>query len=275
MESFDVYNFTVSSIRFRNESLTMQGQNEALYYNPGGITPTDDGIAANNGQKGGEYAFAALLYGILQVNMVNPARLKASPGGARPSTADIMNKSWAWQTLSQLGFFQGSNPDHATVVSKYFNFSAYQDLSVKQQTFRDLPLSSLPSTVNSSKSLAWGGWGLKASNVMFTNGEFDPWRAFSVASQEDASPKRNIVQIVPRCNTIPAGNNAFGLVYAGAIHCEDLLSTPRASIEEKVPMDQGLELFISAWDAWLPCFNKSRDDIRNGYGVDGSRSAAT
>jgi hypothetical protein len=278
MESFDVKNFTGPSTGFRNQSMTIQGQNAALYYNPGGVTPTDGGIAANNGQNGGAYAFAALLYGMLQAKTSINAFQQTLPGGASPISEAVDEKSWLWQSLNQLGFFQGSNPDHITVISKFYNFTAVEDINFKQGYFRDLPLSSLPSTFNSSESLARGGWNLNASNVMFTNGEFDPWRAFSVASQEDASPKRNIVQAVPKCNTIPEANNAFGLVYAGAVHAEDMSMSinpsRQGSMAAKAPLEQGLELFMSAWDAWLPCFNKSRDDVRNGRGVDGSGHAA-
>lgn len=272
MESFDVQTFTDSL----SEARTVADENQVLFNNPGGKTPTKDGIAASNGQNGGPYAFAALMYGMYAARASLNEFFSTLPQSGDGFTEKVDEQSWSWQSLTQTGFFQGSNTNNITVVSKFYNYTAVRDIGFEQQTFQSFSASSFPKTLNNSKLLAMGGWNLKASNVMFTNGEFDPWRSFSVASQEQDAPKRKVVQTVPKCNALPEGTDVFGLVYAGAVHVEDLTiqGYQTGSMEKTKPLQQGLELFVNAWDAWLPCFNKSRDDVRNGQGVDGKGNGA-
>lgn len=271
MQGFDVETFTEGI----SESRTIADQNEILFNNPGGKSPTKDGIAASNGNNGGAYAFAALVYGMFYARR-NMNKFFETLRSSEPFTNQIDDLSWSWQSLSQAGFFQGSNPNDISVISKFYNFTAVRDIQFEKQTFRGFSSSSFPKTLNNQQLLAMGGWNLTASNVMFTNGEFDPWRSFSVASQEKGAPNRKVLQTIPKCNALPQGSDVFGLVYAGAVHVEDMATRlyQRGSAEKTTPLQQGLELFLNAWDTWKPCFNQSRDDVRNGHGVDGKGNGA-
>lgn len=270
MEAFDVETYAkdISGIT------DVHKHNELLMANPGGQAPSKDGIAASNGDNGGQYAFAALVYGMVKARARYNNFTDSLPAtGSGPFTEKIDNMSWSWQTLSETGIYQGSNPDNITVISKLYNITSVREIGYELETFQAFSESDFPKTLNNSGILAMGGWDMSASNVMFANGEFDPWRAFSVASQEEKAPKRNVVQAVPKCNEVSSQQDIFGIVYLGAVHVEDLAESPYSTatlVGGKTPQQQGLELFLRAWSVWSPCFNQSRDSIRNGKGVDGN-----
>jgi hypothetical protein len=276
MERFDADAFISDS----SDVTTLEDEFSVLFDNSGKGKPPKDGIAAANGKDGGALAFAAMLYGIVNGRAAFykwGEKLPSNSGGTFTEAVDGL--SWSWQTLNEMGYYQGSNSSNPTqVISKYYNVTAFREISVEDETFPSFSESSFPSKLNNSYLLEYGGWNMKASNVMFTNGEFDPWRSFSVASQESAegAPNRTLTTKVPTCNEVVSGTDVFGIVYAGAIHVEDL-STPaftRGSIEKTTPLEQGLALFEEAWSTWSSCFNQSRDDIRNGKGVDGKGNNA-
>ncbi|TWU70471.1 hypothetical protein ED733_000543 [Metarhizium rileyi] len=255
MEAFDVDAFKRGS----SAALTVHDQNKALFNNSGNVAPTRDGVAAKNGRDGGMYAFAALVYAMYHTAISLDKYSRRMTPGSGSETAEADHMSWAWQSLSQMGFFQGSNPSNVSVISKFYNVSAVREIQVKGQTFGAIPATSLPRTIKDTNMLALGGWNFTGSNIMFTNGEFDPWRAFSVSSQEAGAPNRRVVETVPDCDMLPEDNGVFGLVYHGAVHVEDLATRPyqRGSVESSTPLDQGLQLFLRAWDKWQPCFNRS------------------
>ncbi|KAH6891539.1 serine carboxypeptidase S28-domain-containing protein [Thelonectria olida] len=251
-----------------------------LFENPRTATPSTKGIAANNGDDGGVLAFAAMLYGIVYGRKDFEDWRKTLPAGSSEKfTETVDSLSWHWQTLNEMGYYQGSNASNPIqVISKFYNTTAIRDIQIKDGKFPSFKDSSFPLELNNSYLLELGGWDTKASNVMFTNGEFDPWRSFSVHSEETeyGAPERAFTIEVPQCNQLPNGTDVFGLVFAGAIHCEDLSSPPyvRGSLEDPTPLEQGLDLFLKAWDVWLPCFEQSRDDIRNNKGVNGNGNDA-
>ncbi|KAI5460140.1 peptidase S28, partial [Mariannaea sp. PMI_226] len=238
----------------------MENRTSVVFANRGDSKPSKDGIAASNGDNGNALAFAAMLYGITNGKTAFNKWYETVPGGSDSTfTETVDGQSWSWQTVDEMGFYQASNTSlKPHVISKYYNVTAYHDIDLEGNTFSTFASSSFPPTLNDSYLLALGGWDMKASNVMFTNGEFDPWRSFSVASQETTSgaSNRNITKKVPACNQVVNGTDVFGLVYAGAVHVEDLsvASYEKGSIEKKTPMDQGLDLFLEAWDTWVPCF---------------------
>lgn len=275
MEGFDVDQYN----KDLNDAKGIEGKGDAMINNPGGKDASDGGIAASNGQDGGKYAFAAFVYGI--VNAVKASNDSSTspmkPSGDDKFTETLDDNSWNWQCLSQIGILQGSNTDNITSVSKYYNFTALRELQSIQDEFSAFKESELPKTIDNKDLLAMGGWDMTVSNVMFANGEFDPWRAFSVASQEGSSSNRQIVKDVPGCNAVFPKEKAFGITYLGAVHAEDLSEgeTGATLVDGKTPLRQGLELFLEAWNVWAPCFNQSRDSIRNGNGVDGKGNDAT
>lgn len=179
-----------------------------------------------------------------------------SGGGTKvevDETAD--NNAWNWIVDTAFGDFQGSNPANISLVSRYSNWTSAREEQDAEFTFSPKVFRGKPDVSQVDK---YGGWKMNPSHVMFTNGQFDPWRGFSVASQDTnyGSPERKIVQDVPRCKTAPKEGTAFGLVYPGQVHCSDLDSQQGGMDDKSSPLYLAVSLFSSALDAWLPCFNK-------------------
>ena len=111
--------------------------------------------------------------------------------------------------------------------------------------------------------LKYGGWDMNPSNVMFTNGEVDPWRSLGIQAITETNnpdaPNRPSTTEVPPCNVPPSGNQVFGQVWPGQVHGSDM-SRGFASDNETTPMDRGIALFSQALDVWLKCFNSSSSD---------------
>ncbi|KAJ5261208.1 serine carboxypeptidase S28-domain-containing protein [Penicillium angulare] len=251
-----------------------------------------DGVAASIDGNGDYYAFWAAIWGAYNFYQNDSYYLSVkrsrSPRGrklripdAEEDTTIPDNYAWIWQTLQEVGYYQASNDSNNgesyPLLSDYFNTSSFRIELI--ESFEDYSSSDFPTNLNNSWLESLGGWNIKASNVMFTNGEFDPWRAFSVATQEShaGAPNRTITQDVPACNKVSDGQDVFGVVYDGAVHASDLVWWPgidggQANLTK--PLDDGVHLFLNAWSVWSKCFNTSRDDIRNGKGVDGSGHGA-
>lgn len=263
LESFDVESFQIAEAAAKTDKAFVS----RILSNIGDVRPSRRGVAASNSENGSYYAFAALLYGANQAARSLEYDVRRDLDlieRSTPITPKMDDQSWYWQLLSELGGFQGSNAsntDNYQVVSKYANVTAVHEI-LKQDLFPDFSTYNIPTRPNNTQILGWGGWNTNVSNVMFTNGEFDAWRAFSVVSQETASgaPNRTVTQRIPACNKAPNGRDVFGLVVAGAAHAQDMLTLPwpRGNVEETPPLDQGLDLFLKAWDVWGPCFNETR-----------------
>lgn len=102
---------------------------------------------------------------------------------------------------------------------------------------------------------------MKPSNVMFTNGELDPWRTEGLQADTRINPEalnRKTTTVVPKCNEPPPGNDVFGIVYPGQVHVSDLSRKARNATDS--PVNIGLALFGKALDAWLPCFEARNKD---------------
>ena len=266
MESFDVPQYTSNSSA-TGESLDALAS--AFLYNDGKGTPSSQGISASS--TGSDAAFAAYLYGYVRFQNYMESLLEGLGGGGSQAVSPFEdNHSWEWQVLSELGMVPNFNASSPLVLGgSGFNYTLARQQDVGY--FGSIPLSQIPAAPNTTFSTSLGGWNMNPSNVMFTNGEFDPWRAFGVMSldQDLGAPVRNVTQDIPKCGEAPAGTGIFGLLYGGAVHAEDMAfvpGTPRGSIATTHPVTQGTQLFISAYNAWLPCFNASRTQANSGSG---------
>ncbi|KAK3377497.1 serine carboxypeptidase S28-domain-containing protein [Podospora didyma] len=198
--------------------------------------------------------------------------------------------AWQWQTWTQfglIGFHNVSSPYR--VGSKFYDFQAARrgyiqrtlkaalnrtdpDDDNKNDSMYDDDDDDDPSVVPDTMYLiGYGGWGMQPSNVMFTDGEYDPWRAFSVSSAEKdiGAPGRKMTQKVPKCNVPPEGGEVFGMVHAGAVHGSDVGAylVDEDEVEEGYPAGYYPTQFWTAAglivkalrEEWLPCFyNKTR-----------------
>ncbi|VDC05151.1 unnamed protein product [Peniophora sp. CBMAI 1063] len=183
-----------------------------------------------------------------------------------PSSDDpATDLAWMRQYCSEYGFYQRGDPSNPLSIE-----TSFESLDLFQaqcnETFPDIR--GPPKVEN---ILKYGGWTMNPSNVLFTNGEFDPWRTMGLASIESNSPMRIPSPAVPPCNTSPANTSTFfGLTHDGMVHASDLrvLLEPDANHTDfmtvgfyspisQAPFYTGMGLFGLALDAWLPCFNAS------------------
>lgn len=108
------------------------------------------------------------------------------------------------------------------------------------------------------------GWHMSTTNVLFVNGEYDPWRALSVASDIDpAIPGNTMTTIIPAAGkALPAGT-VFGFIIKNGLHASDLtynLSAAQSNTSLPGSVDESAneahELFATALSSWLPSYTK-------------------
>jgi len=87
------------------------------------------------------------------------------------------NRSWLWQTCVEFGFYSGSYPPQ----------SPFPYLPVDPQIEWCAEIFEIPGMTPDVgwTNTVYGGYNLKASNVMFTNGLYDPWHLLSVIEDQD------------------------------------------------------------------------------------------
>jgi hypothetical protein len=228
LESFDAPAFLA------NASLTSgsaSARNSAFFYNDGGAQPSDKGIAATSGD---EAALAAYLYAVYMYlngpvgysyKKKRSLRFASAPAnstgvvGGKPASLDQITPyqdmhSWEWQVLAEVGIIHNINGSSPMALgSKYANYTFSREL-IMSQYFPSFDESDFPPQPDNTFTLGFGGWDMTPSNVMWTNGEFDPWRAYGVMSLEQdlGAPVRQVTQDVPKCGEAPAGTDVFGLL---------------------------------------------------------------
>ncbi|KAF8798510.1 peptidase S28 [Phlegmacium glaucopus] len=185
---------------------------------------------------------------------------------AIPRSADdpVQDRSWMWQYCSEYGYYQRGDPANPlSIETSFISLDLFQQQC--NQAFPD----GLPSSPQVNNVNKYGGWDMNPSNVMFSNGEFDPWRTMGLASIETNSPKRTPTVIVPACNT--TSTSFFGITYSNMVHVSDMrvLLTPDSNHTDfktvgfyspisQEPFFTGLGLFQLALDEWLPCFGAGK-----------------
>ncbi|KAH9852169.1 serine carboxypeptidase S28-domain-containing protein [Lenzites betulinus] len=215
-------------------------------------TPFETGVAANLGI---DAALDAFLTAVREVNY------DAIPGDPDDPVTD---RSWMWQYCSEYGFYQRGDPNNPLSIE-----TSFQSLELFQEQCNTAFPGGLPPAPAVEKVNKYGGWNMSPSNVLFTNGEFDPWRTMGLASIESNAPQRTPTLTVPRCNVAPEYPAFFGLTHARMVHVSDLrvLLTPDANHTDfktvgfyspvsPEPFYSGLGLFELALDEWLPCFEQ-------------------
>ncbi|KAJ7089721.1 peptidase S28 [Mycena belliarum] len=239
LKFYQYYGFQESILPFCN---LLETQNSTA-------DPLEGGIAASQGV---EAAFSAFLVAIAELDYDSIAGNADDP---------VQDRSWMRQYCSEYGFYQRGDPTNPLSIE-----TSFRSLELFQQqcseTFPDLPSSPQVERVNK-----YGGWNMTPSNIMFTNGEFDPWRTMGLASIESNSPQRKPTASVPPCNSPAPGNSFFGMTYSNMVHVTDMrvLLVPDENHSDfktvgfyspvsQAPFYTGLGLFQLALDEWLPCF---------------------
>ncbi|KAI9664853.1 MAG: hypothetical protein M1821_006301 [Bathelium mastoideum] len=249
---YQYYGFEASVQPFCNVMETFNQSNASTTDNGGTAKAiaSESGIASTYNIS---LAWQSFLTGIAQINY------DIIPYQDDP----VQDISWQFQYCSEYGYFQRGNPENPhTIESEFISLSLFQ--SQCDETFPE----GLPPSPNVTASNKYGGWYINPSNVMFSSGEFDPWRALSPTSIEIGSPGRQAVQDIPDCGVAPANDTVFGPVYRDMVHVSDMRallnkSDPNhqnfstvgfASPIDTEPFYAGVGLFQMALEKWLPCF---------------------
>ncbi|KAF8894239.1 serine carboxypeptidase S28-domain-containing protein [Gymnopilus junonius] len=240
---YQYYGFKDSILPFCN---ILESQNRTA-------EPVEGGVVA---QFGIDIGFKSFLTAISEVDYA------AIPGDPDDPVQD---RSWMWQYCSEYGFYQRGDPNNPLSIE-----TSFLSLELFQQQCDETFPKGLPSSPQVQNVNKYGGWKMNPSNVMFSNGEFDPWRTMGLASIESNAPNRKPSVSVPACNT-PASSPSsfFGITYDNMVHVSDMrvLITPDANHSDfktvgfyspvsQEPFFTGLGLFQLAMDEWLPCFGR-------------------
>ncbi|KAJ7695072.1 serine carboxypeptidase S28-domain-containing protein [Mycena rosella] len=242
LDFYQYYGFQDSLLPFCN---LLETQNSTA-------EPLEGGIAA---ALGIDSAFNAFLVAIGELDY------DSIPGNPDDPVQD---RSWMRQYCSEYGFYQRGDPENPlSIETSFLSLELFQQQC--NETFPDLPPSPQVQLVNK-----YGGWNMTPSNILFTNGEFDPWRTMGLASIESNSPQRKPTASVPPCNSPAPGDLFFGMTYDRMVHVTDMrvLLIPDSNHSDfktvgfyspvsQEPFYTGLGLFQLALDEWLPCFQSS------------------
>ncbi|KAJ3828136.1 peptidase S28 [Lentinula raphanica] len=212
--------------------------------------PVENGIVSVTGV---EDTFQAFLVALAELDY------DSIPGSPDDPVADM---SWMRQYCSEYGFYQRGNSNNPLSIE-----TSFLSLELFQQQCNDTFSDHLPSWPQVENINKYGGWDMQPSNIMFANGEFDPWRTMGLASIETNAPQRKPSVIVPQCNVPSNATTFFGITYDNMVHVSDMrvLLVPDSNHSDfrtigfyspisQEPFYTGLGLFQLALDEWLPCF---------------------
>ncbi|KAI0074677.1 hypothetical protein K474DRAFT_1601127 [Panus rudis PR-1116 ss-1] len=218
--------------------------------------PFEGGIVSQP-ELGAQAAFDSFMVALAQIDY------DSIQGGQDDPVGD---RSWMWQYCSEYGFYQRGDPNNPLSIE-----TSFRSLELFQQECNQTFTKGLPPSPQTQHINKYGGWLMNVSNVLFTNGEFDPWRTMGLASIEPNSPQRQPTTAIPACNEPPAFPSFFGMTHSNMVHVSDLrvLLTPDSNhtnfqtvgffspvAKNGEPFYAGLGLFEMALDEWLPCFGK-------------------
>ncbi|THU93213.1 peptidase S28 [Dendrothele bispora CBS 962.96] len=244
---YQYYGFAASLLPFCNLLETRNFTAEPL---EGGV------VSSAEGQQGIDQTFDAFLVALAELDY------DSIPSQDDPAT----DRAWMRQYCSEYGFYQRGDPNNPlSIETSFLSLNLFQQQC--NETFAD-HLPTWPQVGNLNK---YGGWEMNVSNVLFTNGEFDPWRTMGLASIEPESPHREPSVSVPACNAAPPYPSFFGLTHSNMVHVSDMrvLLVPDSNHSNfqtvgfyspisQEPFYSGLGLFQLALDEWLPCFGNNQ-----------------
>ena len=191
-------------------------------------------------------------------------------------------------TDSEADFQDANITNPKNLISRFQNVTSLE-LNACTFHFPYGPASPNVSSINSK----YQGWKMTPSNVMFSNGEVDPWRTLGVQADEKVNPNayiRNSTKEIPACNEAPEAGTIFGQVYPGQVsdcinfgiltqagqdlskeccrlprftnlstyqvHAQDIIKVNYRNRTGPAPFDLGFDLFTQAFDAWRTCFGQ-------------------
>ncbi|KAH8647616.1 serine carboxypeptidase S28-domain-containing protein [Tricladium varicosporioides] len=226
------------------------------YTNDAKATATNlkDGIVAYYGLNYSVAVLSSVLYD-RQINATKEEEGNHTKTEEEQAESDADSLTWFYQTCTEMGFFQGSNITRSTNVVPGFDTVA--------SSIRGC-VKSFGSTVKNGPNPTallkkYSGWSMNPTNVLSTNGQYDPWRALSVSSDFSPSfPARNLTTTIPKANTPPPNNQIFGMIIANGSHANDFDFNSTDSSDKgtahRMDVNAAHGLLIAALSSWLPAY---------------------
>ncbi|EPS38026.1 hypothetical protein H072_8275 [Dactylellina haptotyla CBS 200.50] len=156
----------------------------------------------------------------------NKAKLKQKRQSSKLDSS-LDDYAWLWQVCSEFGAFQVANTSRPqNMLPSFINVAAQIDQCIG--TFGESDQVSLAGPNVSPINQKYLGWNIELSNTLWTNGEFDPWRALSIDSTtEDAPTNDTSTTEIPQCGTtFPRGTQLRYVIvdgYHGSEFSEDVV----------------------------------------------------
>ena len=203
----------------------------SVFNNSGAGKAEDSGIASRYGVAAAlnAYLYASRIYQeyILNISLEDTELM------LRPPDFISDQNAWEYQSLTELGFLKGSEPESPmNMISKYLNVTSLRS-DLLREYFGPYNPNIFPKKPNTDVVFRYGGWDMRPSNVMFTEGEFDPWRSLGVLSEETTinAPMRSVVPTIPTCGQAPNGTDVLWGHISGCRSCARSLKGPSSRRE--------------------------------------------
>jgi hypothetical protein len=193
------------------------------------VTPGPEGVGLEKALANyANYTYTTLLpgyceefgyngtYNVECLDSYNPANLMFSETNINDAAVQLIDRQWVWMTCNEpFAYWQDGAPlDTPTIVSRLVTAEYYQRQcglyfpTVNGYTYGSANRAVTPTSVNEVTQ----GWDLvNSTRLIWTNGEFDPWRSSGVSSAFRPggplpSTPQHPLQIIP-----------------GGFHCSDLI----------------------------------------------------
>ncbi|EWC48853.1 hypothetical protein DRE_00158 [Drechslerella stenobrocha 248] len=147
--------------------------------------------------------------------------------------------SWFWQVCSEVGVLQVANVTRPqNLLPAFVNVTASIESCVSTFGLSDHVTRAGPDIRPVAEK--YEGWNVELPNVLWVNGEFDPWRALSLDSAD--APRDHLpTTVIPKCGESFAPGVQLRYVIKDAHHGSDLAEPVRAvpAVDEATTAESG------------------------------------
>ncbi|KAF3935126.1 hypothetical protein ABW20_dc0101608 [Dactylellina cionopaga] len=253
-------------------------------YDPAG---NSEGVFATETLERAVAAYSKAVKALSPYSTTNNKNKNAIQNRQNSLDENLDEYSWLWQVCTEFGAFQVSNTSRPENLLPSF-INTTQQIEQCIETFGESDQVSWAGPNVDPINQKYQGWYVELSNTLWTNGEFDPWRALSVASEEADAPTNDTgTTSIPKCGTtFPTGTQLRYIIqdgYHGSEFAEDIVQgsadvggldglNPTATIgvitatitraktatnpATSIPVldaSNAQSLWFSALSSWLPC----------------------
>ncbi|KAK6499151.1 hypothetical protein TWF481_011722 [Arthrobotrys musiformis] len=192
--------------------------------------------------------------------------------------------SWLWQVCTEFGAFQVANTSRPqNLLPSFIDVQSQIDSCLG--TFGESEQVSRAGPNVDPINEKYQGWYVQLSNTMWTNGQYDPWKALSIDSEEEDAPTNDTATTnIPQCGkTFPEGTQLRYVIkdgYHGSEFSEDVVTSSPGDLDDLEPTNtirsltatktrtrtktaltgtpvvdavNAQNLWFSAMSSWLPC----------------------